>query len=164
MLSACTGIVFGFTQNTWVLFALNGLSMAFLNSVNPVCEQLASSSPDRYGVLRLWGAIGYAVGTQVAGMILDFGAPVLLFILFAVSAAVTCLGFHWTGLKDTAPASKQKDQPKGRAALSLPLILFAVFCFFFSGLTGATSTTSRCCCRSCWAARLWQARYCSWAR
>lgn len=141
ILSACTGVVFGFTQNTIALFALNGLSMAFLNSVNPVCEQLASASPYRYGILRLWGAVGYAAGTQVAGMILDFNAPVLLFILFAVSAAVTCLGFRWAGLEDTAPASaKEKGQPKGKAALTLPLFLFAVFCFVFSGLTGATST------------------------
>lgn len=139
VLSACTGIVFGFTQNTWALFALNGLSMAFLNSVNPVCEQLASASPYRYGVLRLWGAIGYAAGTQVAGMILDFGTPVLLFILFAASAVMTCLSFRWTGLTDTEPA-KTKSQTREKAALSLPLILFCIFCFVFSGLTGAAST------------------------
>lgn len=141
LLSAATGIVFGFTQNTAVLFTLNGLSMAFLNSVNPVCEQIASSSPYRYGVLRLWGAIGYAVGTQAAGLILELGAPVLLFILFAISAVVTCLGFQWTGLKDTAPIAKQESkQTKEKAALTLPLILFAVFCFIFSGLTGASGT------------------------
>ena len=141
ILSAATGVIFGFTQNTGLLFVLNGLSMAFLNSVNPVCEQLASSSPYRYGVLRLWGAIGYAVGTQVAGMVLDSGAPLILFILFAITAGVTCLGFHWTGLKDTSPTEKQvENQPREKAALTLPLILFAIFCFFFSGLTGATGT------------------------
>lgn len=141
LLSAATGIIFGFTRNTAALFILNGLSMAFLNSVNPVCEQLASSSPYRYGVLRLWGAVGYAVGTQVAGIVLDYGAPVFLFVLFAISVGVTCLGFHWTGLQNTEPAVKQTEKrPNEKAALSLPLILFAVFCFFFSGLTGASGT------------------------
>lgn len=141
ILSAATGVIFGFTQNTGLLFFLNGLSMAFLNSVNPICEQLASSSPYRYGVLRLWGAVGYAVGTQVAGMVLDSGASILLFILFAVTAGITCLGFHFAGLKDTSPAEKQvENQPRKKAALTLPLILFAIFCFFFSGLTGAAGT------------------------
>lgn len=141
VISAATGIVFGFTQNTIALFALNGLSMAFLNSVNPVCEQLASSSPYRYGVLRLWGAIGYAVGTQAAGMILELGASVLLFVLFAATSLITCLSFHLTGLKDAAPVVKSPEkQSKEKAALTLPLVLFAVFCFFFSGLTGASGT------------------------
>lgn len=141
VLSAVTGVVFGFTQNTAALFALNGLSMAFLNSVNPVCEQLASSSPYRYGVLRLWGAVGYAVGTQIAGMILELGAPVFLFVLFAGAAVITCLSFHLTGLKDTAPVMKSPEKRSNeKAALTLPLVLFAVFCFFFSGLTGASGT------------------------
>lgn len=74
-------------------------------------------------------------------MILGLRAPVFLFLLFAASTVVTCLGFHWTGLKDTAPTAKQEPaQPKEKAALSLPLILFAVFCFIFSGLTGASGT------------------------
>ena len=139
VLSACTGVIFAFTQSTPVLFALNGLSMAFLNSVNPVCEQLASSSPYRYGVLRLWGAVGYAAGTQVAGMILDAKMPVLLFILFAVTAVLTSFGFHWTGLED-APVKQSEKGPRQKAVLSFPLILFMVFCFLFSGLTGASST------------------------
>lgn len=138
--SACTGVLFGFTQNTWLLFALNGLSMAFLNSVNPVCEQLASASPYRYGVLRLWGAVGYAAGTQVAGMVLDFGMPIVLFLVFAATAAITCLGFHFAGLKDEDPIQTRANEPKKKTAVTLPLLLFGIFCFFFSGLTGASGT------------------------
>ncbi len=141
-LSALFGILFGCTKNTAALFALNGLSMAFLNSVNPVCEQPAFASPYRYGVLRLWGAVGYAAGTQVAGMVLDAGYALWLFVLFALAAGATCLGFHWTGLKDERPADKPSKEKRAgqRAAFPLPLLGFAAFCFFFSGLTSASGT------------------------
>lgn len=62
-----------------------------------------------------------------------------LFILFTVTAVLTCLGFHWTGLEDT-PSKQAEKGPRQKAVLSLPLILFMVFCFIFSGLTGASST------------------------
>lgn len=139
-LSAVSGIFFAFTQNTVLLFLLNGFAMAFLSAVNPVCEQIASSSPYRYGVLRLWGAVGYAAGTQASGLILDHIAPVWTFVLFAVTALLTGGFFHWTGLQDTEPAARQPKEKRDKAALSLPLVLFALFCFLFSGVTSAGGT------------------------
>ena len=45
--SAVSGALFAFTQNTVLLFLLNGLAMAFIYGVNPICEQIASASPYR---------------------------------------------------------------------------------------------------------------------
>lgn len=143
LLSAVTGIFFAFTHNTVLLLLLNGFSMAFFNSVNPVAEQVASASPYRYGVIRLWGAIGYAVGTQVAGMILDYADPMFMFIVFAVAAVLTAISFHKAGLKDTEPVTsskKESSENREKGKLGLPLVLFAIFSFFFSGVTTAGST------------------------
>ncbi len=140
ILSAATGLLFAFMKSTALLFLLNGLSMMFLNSVNPVCEQIAADSPYRYGVLRLWGAVGYAAGTQAAGLILEHASPVWCFALFAATALLTGGAFHWAGLRDIPPAAKEASARQEKPVFTLPLVLFAVFSFLFSGVTSASST------------------------
>lgn len=140
VLSALSGVLFAFTQNTILLFLLNGLSASLLGSISPVCEQIASDSPYRYGILRLWGAIGYAAGTQASGLVLEHADPVFLFIMFAVSALLTGAAFHLAGVKDIASTAAKNAKSDIKGMLSLPLILFAVFSFFFSGVTSTGGT------------------------
>ncbi len=139
-LSALTGLLFAFTRNTALLFLLHGLSMLFLNSVNPMCEQIAAASPYRYGVLRLWGAVGYACGTQASGLILEHASPVWCFALFAAAALLTGGSFRWAGLQNDAPTVKEKSSANGKPVLTKPLLLFAAFSFLFSGVTSASGT------------------------
>ena len=140
VLSAATGLLFALTRNTALLFLLHGLSMLFLNSVNPMCEQIAAASPYRYGVLRLWGAVGYACGTQASGLLLEHASPLWCFVLFAATALLTGGFFRWAGLQNTAPAVQKTPSEKGSAAVTRPLLLFAAFSFLFSGVTTASGT------------------------
>ena len=78
-------VLFGLTILGAVLFMLSdafvavllayGLLMALLNGANPVMERVATASPFEYGRIRIWGTVGYAAGTWLAGFLYQNVAP-----------------------------------------------------------------------------------------
>lgn len=142
--SAISGILFALTQQTILLFLLNGFAMAFLNSVNPVCERMATQSKFRYGTIRPWGAVGYAAATQVAGLVYDHISPGFNFVLFAISALLTALGFWLIGVPEKSPSaansSAKKHTPFAVLLKDKYILLFALMSFLFSGVAGASGT------------------------
>ena len=42
-----------------------------INGVNPIMEKIATASPYQYGKIRIWGTIGYALGSQLAGLLYE---------------------------------------------------------------------------------------------
>lgn len=67
--------------------------MAFINSITPVCERVAGSGKYRYGVLRVWGTLGYAAGAQGAGLVLEWLPPAPFFYWWPGLAASAFWGF-----------------------------------------------------------------------
>ena len=51
----------------WQLLVWYSLVLMLVNGVNPVMDVLAAQSPYTYGKIRIWGTIGYALGSQLAG-------------------------------------------------------------------------------------------------
>lgn len=149
VLSAVTGIVFALSRQTFLLFIFNGLSMSFLQCVMPVCEQICSSGKYRYGTVRVWGAVGYAVSAQTAGIIYQYIAPYFLFVLFAVSVAATIIGFLGTkGMKgqyekkdvqDEYISAKEDKYKQLAFWKNKNFILFLAASFIFAGITGLNS-------------------------
>lgn len=138
------GLVFAVCRQVWALFLLNGLIMSLINSASPVCERMAGSCRFRYGSLRVWGTLGYAVGAQAAGLVLDLGAPLLIFVLLAVSVLLTVLGFWGTGKMDS-PAREESpeegEKPKLSSLLRSPqFLLFLVIALLFQGCSGVNMT------------------------
>ena len=58
-----------------LLAAVYSLVIAGMNSTNPVVEHMATVSRFSYGRIRVWGTIGYAVGTQVSGILYRYVSP-----------------------------------------------------------------------------------------
>ena len=103
-------LAFAFCRGIWPLFLLQGLTMSFFSVTQPVSEQLAASSPYRYGVLRIWGTFGYAAGAQAAGLaVQSFPGPVL-FSMVAVSALIAAFGFASVDGRQEAPAPQKKRE------------------------------------------------------
>jgi len=133
------GLVFAACRSTWALFLLDGLIMSFINSIMPITERMAGQSKYRYGSLRVWGTLGYAVGAQCAGVAVEFFPPVVLFIFIFVSCGLTAVGFMGT-------EEKGGDAPNGRPAKEkLPLsslvqnrqfLLYVFVAFLFAGCSG----------------------------
>lgn len=86
--------------------------MMIINGANPIMEKLATASPYAYGRIRIWGTAGYAVGSQLAGILYDSVAPRSLFIVFVFTMALCLLGLWGTEPGLAAPASGKKKAPK----------------------------------------------------
>lgn len=66
--------------------------LMLINGVNPVMDVLAARSPYTYGKIRIWGTFGYAMGSQLAGLIYKFISPQAIFIVFIGMMCVSILG------------------------------------------------------------------------
>ena len=136
-------VLFSFSQQVGILFLFNGLTMSCINAVMPVLERMAGAARYRYGVLRIWGTVGYAVGAQAAGLFLQFSLPGLLFI--SVLAAGCLAGVGISGAEDPlTQKEKRSDTGNHGSILSLlknrQYLLFLALAFLFWGCSGVNMT------------------------
>mgnify|MGYP000037514216 CR=1 FL=1 len=108
------------SHKTWTLFLLQGLTMSFFSATQTVSEQLAAGSPYRYGVLRVWGTLGYAAGAQASGLAVQVFPGPTLFFMAAASSALTVLGFSSAGGKEIPVPLTGKSDKEDLSSLSAP--------------------------------------------
>lgn len=140
---AVLGAVFAASRSTWVLYVLNGLIMGLVSAISPVCERMAGSGRFRYGTVRVWGTIGYAAAAQLAGLVMEFIAPRMIFVLFGAAIAVAAAGFAGTdGIRFEQEAEKSTAADQ-LSFLSKPMfLLFAAIALVFSGMSNLNITYS----------------------
>ena len=109
------GVVFAQCRSVWALFLLNGLILSCLNASMPISERMAGRSRFRYGTLRVWGTVGYAVGAQAAGFAMDFIAPGAIFALLPLAGLVGAVGF-WGTENIFGAGQKEGEDPSQQAA------------------------------------------------
>ena len=76
-----------------------------INGVNPIMEKIATASPYQYGKIRIWGTIGYALGSQLAGLLYERISPQSIFIVFVFTMFLCILG-----LLGTQPQMQKQSQ------------------------------------------------------
>lgn len=134
-------LVFSQCRQVWALFLLEGLLMACLNSAMPISERLAAATKFRYGVLRVWGTIGYAAGAQAAGLAIQHFPPIVLFALVFLSTVVAAIGFAGAEDPILPAAPEQEKEERRRPPLSSFLknpqfLLFLLIAFLFYASSG----------------------------
>lgn len=134
-------LIFSQCRQVWALFLLEGLLMACLNSAMPISERLAAATKFRYGVLRVWGTIGYAAGAQAAGLAIQHFPPIVLFALVFLSTVVAAIGFAGAEDPILPAAPEQEREGKRRPPLSSFLknpqfLLFLLIAFLFYASSG----------------------------
>ena len=137
--SGLLGLLFALSRSVIVLFLLDGFIMSFINSLMPICERMAGASRFRYGSLRVWGTLGYAVGAQCAGVVVERFPPLVLFALLLGACLVTILGFAGTEDFDAPHAGDAAPLEKPRLSSLLKnrqFFLFLVVAFLFSACSG----------------------------
>ena len=137
--SGLLGLLFALSRSVIVLFLLDGFIMSFINSLMPICERMAGASRFRYGSLRVWGTLGYAVGAQCAGVVVERFPPLVLFALLLLACLVTILGFAGTEDFDAPHAGDAAPLEKPRLSSLLKnrqFFLFLVVAFLFSACSG----------------------------
>ncbi len=146
IMMVCMGIgavLFSLSRTVGLLFLLNGLSFSMIFAVQPVLERLAGASRYRYGVLRVWGTIGYAVGAQLAGLILEKLPAQWLFWIILLGGVLTAVGL--AGVDDPIVEEKQPEAGAQRISLKAFLkkpafLLFCLMTILFWGASGANMT------------------------
>ena len=87
------GAIFFMQANNLLLLTIwYSAVLMLVNGVNPVMDVLAAQSPYTYGKIRIWGTFGYAMGSQLAGLIYKFISPQAIFIVFIGMMCVSILG------------------------------------------------------------------------
>lgn len=135
-------LVFSQCRQSWALFVLNGCVHSFLNTVSPISERIATGCKYRYGTLRVWGTLGYAVGAQVAGIAIQSFPSVVLFGSVTVAAALAALGFLGADDPDAAAKSTETAEKVSLTSfLKSPyFLLYLVISFLCMGCSGANMT------------------------
>lgn len=140
---AALALLFAVSRSTWALYVLNGFIMGFVSALSPVCERMAGAGRFRYGTVRVWGTVGYAAAAQLAGIVMEFIAPQMIFVLFAVSAVVSAIGFSGTDGIRFEPEAEKSTAADQFSFLSKPaFLLFAVIALVFSGISNVNMTYS----------------------
>lgn len=96
LLAAIGGIFFVLANHLVTVIIGYSFVLTLINGTNPVMEKIATSSPYSYGKIRIWGTIGYALGSQLAGYIYEYIAPEAIFVLFVFTMLLCILGLLGT--------------------------------------------------------------------
>ncbi len=129
-----------------IVFAYAAMNL-MMNGVNPTIERMATSSPYSYGSIRVWGSIGFAVGTQLTGIIYDAIAPVAPYIGVIIAMLIAIFGFWGTNprLAETEAANIEAEETEEEVApvstkdllTNKKFLYYLVLQILFSATTGA---------------------------
>ncbi len=140
-LIACVGGIIFMMSDSLVMITISySLVLVMINGVNPVMEKLATTSPYSYGKIRIWGTIGYALGSQLAGLIYDNISPEAVFLAFVLTMLL-CVA----GLLGTEPAEGIHKAENGEKVRILDLfkngkyVYYLGLCVIFYGITNMSN-------------------------
>ena len=138
-----TAVLFAVSRQVWILFLLNGLTASCISAVMPVLERMAGAARYRYGVLRIWGTIGYAAGAQAAGLIFQYTSPMLLFVSVLLAGILASVGI--AGAEDPLALKEVKNEARSSGLVpslfkNVQYLLFLAIAFLFWGCSGVNMT------------------------
>ena len=146
LLAAAAGAagLFVIAPNFAIIVIAYSLINLIMNGVNPTLERMATSSPYSYGSVRTWGSVGFAAGTQFAGLLYDGIAPVAPYIALIFTVLLAILGFWGTQprLAETEEANIESDgteEPVSAKDLlgNKKFLYYLLLQILFAGVTGA---------------------------
>ena len=84
LIAGVSGIIFIFLKNIYLIALVYSLVLAITNGTNPIIERMAVLSRFKYGSIRVWATIGYAVATMISGFLYKNIGPYSLYVFFAI--------------------------------------------------------------------------------
>ena len=130
------GIGFMYADSLWSLTLTYSLALMLINGVNPGMDLLAAKSPYKYGQIRIWGTIGYALGSQLSGWLYEKVSPVSIFPVFVAMMLISIIGT--LAVSGQPPQQKEKRQAGMKELWSNRT--FLVFLLVIGILSGVTNT------------------------
>lgn len=138
---AIGGIVFMVSNSLFMIAVSYSVVLMMINGVNPVMEKIATASPYQYGKIRIWGTIGYALGSQFAGILYDLVAPQAIFIVFVLTMILCIIGLIGTEPDIKKEAAKENEKVKTMTLFkNKKFVYYLAICAIFYGITNMSNT------------------------
>lgn len=147
--AAASGLIFLFCRSFVLITLMYSVTMVLINGTNPIVEKLATASPYPYGKIRIWGTIGYAMGTQLAGYLYDAISPSAIFVAFVAAILICTIGTRFINVsnKEQDDIAKEdevveKEENSGFKSLltNRKFLYYLVVYGLFTGVTQAVHT------------------------
>ena len=141
-LVAIIGAVAFMLSDSLIMITLTySLVLVVLNGVNPVLEKIATASPFQYGKIRIWGTVGYALGSQFAGILYDKVSPSSIFIVFIFTVLLCILGLCNTEPEMSVTENKDKKKHTSSSLFrNRTFLYYLLICAIFYGVTNMSNT------------------------
>ena len=131
--ASIAGLLFAFSKSLFLTGMLYSIVMICINTLHPIVEKQATQTDFSYGSVRIWGTIGNAIGTQLGGLIYEYGSPQFVYVIFSLAAITTSLVMN-TSIPDIAAktdaSARTEKRNKGTYSIGFVLYLVVVFCFY----------------------------------
>lgn len=140
IIATILGLLFIHVHHIYMIAFVYSLTLAIINGITPIIEKKCTDSNHKYAYIRMWGTIGYAIGSQVAGFVYDSIAPSAIFVCFAISVILSILGH--LGMEDDViiQDQKKKEQTSRKMLFNKSFLIYLVITCLFYGVTNVNST------------------------
>lgn len=139
ILASIGGLLFSFSNCFITMMIGYSFVLMLINGANPILEKVATASPYAYGKIRIWGTIGYALGSQFAGLIYESISPQAIFIAFVGTMLLSVLGTFLTEPSIT-PQSQKQEKKSNSLLKNKKFIYFLVISALFFSATNMANT------------------------
>ena len=139
-LAGIGGLAFMFTSSLITITIGYSFVLTLINGTNPVMEKIASSSPYQYGKIRIWGTIGYATGSWLAGMIYQLISPSAIFICFIITMILCIIGLLGTQTPSELGQNNEEKTKTSTLFHNYKYLYYLIIAAIFQGITNMANT------------------------
>ena len=139
-LAALGGFAFMLANSLIAIIIGYSFVLTLINGTNPVMEKIASSSPYQYGKIRIWGTIGYAIGSWLAGMIYQCISPSAIFVCFIITMTLCIIGLLGTETPDDLAQEKEEKTKTSTLFHNHKYLYYLIIAAIFQGITNMANT------------------------
>lgn len=139
-LAGIGGLAFMFASSLITITIGYSFVLTLINGTNPVMEKIASSSPYQYGKIRIWGTIGYATGSWLAGMIYQLISPSAIFICFIITMILCIIGLLGTQTPSELGQNNEEKTKTSTLLHNYKYLYYLIIAAIFQGITNMANT------------------------
>lgn len=139
-LAGIGGLAFMFASSLITITIGYSFVLTLINGTNPVMEKIASSSPYQYGKIRIWGTIGYATGSWLAGMIYQLISPSAIFTCFIITMILCIIGLLGTQTPSELGQNNEEKTKTSTLFHNYKYLYYLIIAAIFQGITNMANT------------------------
>ena len=139
-LAGIGGLAFMFASSLITITIGYSFVLTLINGTNPVMEKIASSSPYQYGKIRIWGTIGYATVSWLAGMIDQLISPSAIFICFIITMILCIIGLLGTQTPSELGQNNEEKTKTSTLFHNYKYLYYLIIAAIFQGITNMANT------------------------